>query len=106
VPDGVRQEAGERNVKKATMPMQPIYKDHNGTARFCGNALVVYLLDYVLEQDGIDLNYLAKVPASDEDRRQFAQLIGFTVYTYGNLPYARQHWTAAAADEAAEKIDD
>lgn len=59
-------------------PMQKIVD-----GRFVKNAIVEYLLD----NGGIDLNQLAVLPFDDEDREQFAQLIGYSVSGYGSLSY-------------------
>lgn len=65
-------------------PMQPIVLV-KGVARFKANALVRYLLD----NGGLDLNDLAKLPnIPDEDHAQLAQLIGYSVSGYGDLSYA------------------
>ncbi len=53
-------------------PHQPLFTDENGTTRFKANRIVRYLLD----AGGIDLNQIAILPFSDDDRRQFCQLIG------------------------------
>lgn len=64
--------------------MQPIDRDENGTPRFRANPIVRYLL----EQGGIDMNHLARVPSFDkEDRMHFAQLIGYSVSGFGDLSY-------------------
>lgn len=63
--------------------MQPVYLDEHDTARFRPNVLVQYLLD----NGAIDMNKLAHVRAPDDDRQQFAQLIGYSVGGYGDLPY-------------------
>lgn len=74
-------------------PRQPVYVDEHGTYRFRRNALVVYLLDH----GGIDMNALALLDFTDDDREQFAQLIGYSVSGFGELHYAtdvryRQAW--------------
>lgn len=56
-------------------PMQPIETDSNGTKRFRENKIVQYILD----NGGIDLNQLARVEFPREDRDQFTQLIGYSV---------------------------
>lgn len=55
-------------------PIQPLEKDSKGTVRFKANAIVQYLLD----NGGIDMNQLATLEFSREDREQFAQLIGYS----------------------------
>ena len=66
-------------------PMQPIIVDDAGTARFKSNPIVKLLLD---THTGIDMNVIACMEFSDEDRSQFAQLIGYSVSGYGDLSYA------------------
>lgn len=64
-------------------PIQPIAPDERGTLRFKGNAIVRHLLD----NGGIDMNKLAVLDFPQEDREQFAQLIGYSLSGYGDLPY-------------------
>ena len=71
-------------------PMQPIYLDKNGVARFKKNAIVRYMLD----KNIINLNDIALF--SKEDRMQFAQLIGYSVSGYGDLSYASKKSIAEA----------
>lgn len=73
-------------------PMQPIELDRHGVARFKQNKIVTYLLD----NGGIDLNHLAVQDFSDEDRMQFAQLIGYSVGGFGDLSYASNEVVAEA----------
>jgi hypothetical protein len=64
--------------------MQSVYKDASGILRFRANRIVQYILDH----SGIDMNKLSEVgPFDIEDREQFAQLIGYSVAGYGELPY-------------------
>lgn len=79
-------------------PMQPIITV-DGVARFKENAIVRYLLD----AGTIDLNQLAALPFSNEDRNQFAQLIGYSVGGFGDLPYADPK-IVKKADKKAEKL--
>lgn len=65
-------------------PIQPVEKDARGVARFKANAIVQYLLD----SGPFDMNHLAAVPFSREDREQFAQLIGYSLSGFGDLGYA------------------
>lgn len=67
-----------------TQPHQPIEIDANGTARFRANTVVRFLLDWA-SQRGMSLNDLALIPFPDDDRAQFAQLIGYSVYGWGDL---------------------
>ena len=64
-------------------PIQPLISDNQGTLRFQSNALVRYLLDH----GPFDMNDLAGVQCSNEDREQFAQLIGYSLHGFGGLPY-------------------
>ena len=51
-------------------PIQPLEKDEHGVVRFRANKVVQYLLD----NGGIDMNDLAVVDFPREDREQFAQI--------------------------------
>jgi hypothetical protein len=59
--------------------MQPTVTDAMGTLRFKENAIVCWLLD----AGPFDMNVIA----AREDRRQFAQLLGYSVSGYEELPY-------------------
>jgi hypothetical protein len=74
-------------------PMQPLIKDPEGVIRFRKNMIVRFLLD----NGPWDLNKLAQMPFSNEDRQQFAQLIGYSLSGYGELPYVD--------DEAYERAE-
>lgn len=65
-------------------PIQPLYTDEHGTTRFRENKIVQYLLD----NGGIDMNRLAVVDFPRDDREQFAQLIGYSLSGFGSLSYA------------------
>ena len=78
-------------------PIQPIAIDGSGVARFKKNEIVRFLLD----SGPFDLNALALMPFSDEDRSQFAQLIGYSVSGFGSLDYANQE-QVQRADEIVE----
>ena len=64
-------------------PLQPIGWDKNGVIRFKPNAIV----NYILDEGGIDLNHIAVRGFSDDDRTQFAQLIGYSVSGGAGLSY-------------------
>lgn len=66
-------------------PMQPIYEDANGTHRFKPNAIVQYLIENPLQE--VDMNQLACMDFDQDDRIQFAQLIGYSLYGFGELSY-------------------
>ena len=80
-------------------PMQPIALDEFGVARFKKNAIV----EYLLEAGPFDMNNLALMPFSNDDREQFAQLIGYSVCGFGELSYASQK-RVDKADKKAEKL--
>lgn len=65
-------------------PIQPLYTDEHGTTRFKANAIVRYILD----NGGVNMNRLAVIDFSREDREQFAQLIGYSLSGFGSLSYA------------------
>jgi hypothetical protein len=77
-------------------PIQPIVTDEHGTKRFKENAIVRYLLD----AGGIDMNALARMPFTGEDREQFAQLIGYSVSGFCDLSYASDDVVDAASKMA------
>ena len=79
----------------AKHPIQPLALDKNGTLRFKENAIVVYLLD----NGGLNMNDLAVVSFSQEDREQFAQLIGYSQCGFGDLSYVSD-----ATYETADKM--
>ena len=54
--------------------------------RFVSNKIVLHLLD-IAASHGCDMNTIATMDFSDDDRMQFAQLIGYSVGGYGELSY-------------------
>lgn len=83
---------------KLCHPTQPILMQQ-GVARFKKNAIVCFLLDH----GPFDMNKLAVMDFSDEDRVQFAQLIGYSVSGFGELSYV-PIGIARAADRAADQL--
>ena len=73
-------------------PMQPIVKDEHNVYRFKKNKIVSYLID----NGSIDMNAIAALPFEQNDREQFAQLIGYSVSGYGDLNYASEESVAVA----------
>jgi hypothetical protein len=67
-------------------PNQPKIIDRNGTERFKSNKIVEFLLD----QYNNNMNSLAMMNFTDDDRSQFAQLIGYSVCGYHDLPYSKK----------------
>ena len=76
-------------------PRQPERVDGQGIVRFKANAIVQHLLDH----GGIDMNQLAMLNFSDEDRCQFAQLVGYSVSGYDDLSYVHRYEDGAEDDE-------
>jgi hypothetical protein len=60
-----------------------MYLDDHHVLRFKENAIVRFLLD----AGKFDMNDLALMPFSREDREQFAQLIGYSHSGFGELSY-------------------
>ena len=74
------------------MPIQPIKQDENGVLRFVENSIVRRLLD-----DGqFEMNQIAAWDATNEEREQFAQLIGYSVSGFGDLSYVSDETYSAA----------
>jgi hypothetical protein len=90
-----------RGVTDDAHPMQPIVFAPDGVIRFKENRIVTHLLDFATPL-GCGMNQLAVLDFTDDERMQFAQLIGYSVSGYGDLRYASpesvQHadWIAAA----------
>lgn len=76
-------------------PIQPLITDQHGVIRFKANAIVQYLLD----NGGIDMNKLAIKGFSREDHEQFAQLIGYSHSGAHDLSYM-----SSEVLDAAEKM--
>ncbi len=76
-------------------PMQPVIKDARGVMRFHENAIVRALLDRDVERGRIysparsdgGLNWIAAQGFTQADQEQFAQLIGYAISGYHELPY-------------------
>jgi len=89
----------KKKVKEPKHPMQPIVVDDNGVYRFKSNAIVRWLLD----AGPFDMNILSVTPFSDNDRWQFAQLIGYSVSGIGDLGY-HDRKELEIADETVERM--
>lgn len=76
-------------------PMQTLEKDEHGVLRFRANAIVEHLLK-VGRKNGCGLNEIACMQFSIDDRRQFAQLIGYSLCGYGELGYVDDDTYAVA----------
>lgn len=73
-------------------PIQPICKDEYDTPRFKKNKIVRFLLD----AGPFDMNKLAMMDFSQEDRIQFAQLIGYSLDGFSELSYVNDEVYGAA----------
>jgi len=83
-------------------PIQPIECDKYGCYRFKANAIVRHLLDH----GGIDLNKIAMLDFTADDRTQFAQLIGYSVSGAGDLSYFSQSVIVAADATVAQMMSE
>lgn len=77
-------------------PMQPVVMARDGCIRFKPNRIV----EFVLANSRVDLNAIAVQDFTDDDRMQFAQLIGYSVSGYGDLPYVSDSSYNKAAKRA------
>lgn len=87
-----------RGPRAAAHPSQPLILE-DGVVRFKRNAIVRFLLDH----GGYDMNRLALLHFTDEDRAQFAQLIGYSVCGWGELSYV-PHTAALMADANSDAL--
>lgn len=87
----------KRRVKRQPLkhPIQPLYRDAKGVTRFHANKIVQFLLD----AGPFDMNKLAMMPFSANDREQFAQLIGYSLSGFGDLNYVSDETYEAAESE-------
>lgn len=81
-------------------PVQPVYLDDHGVARFRPNEIVRWLLD---NNGKIDLNTIAMQNFSRDEHEHFAQLIGYSVSGFGDLSYVSDH-VFDKAQAKAEKL--
>lgn len=80
-------------------PIQPLEKDFRGTIRFKSNAIVLHLLD----NGPFDMNSIScQKDFTQEDREQFAQLIGYSLSGFGELSYVRNETYETASQMAKE----
>lgn len=76
-------------------PVQPLVFDDKKTVRFKRNKIVEFLLD----AGPFDMNTLAAMEFSVEDREQFAQLIGYSLSGFGDLSYVSDETYERAASQ-------
>lgn len=102
-------------------PMQPVYTDEHGVPRFKDNAIIRFIVDNAAEcvhpgapridpdtgrpfhQGRLDLGKLAMMDFPQEDREQFAQLMGYSIGGYHELSYVSDE-SAAAASKLADEL--
>lgn len=94
-----------------TQPLQPLIIDEHSVLRFQRNAIVAYVIDWCSSKNGAvgykpvdprapapDLNELARMDFPQEDRVQLAQLIGYSLDGFAELPYVTDKDYARAFD--------
>jgi len=87
--DNVKESLKIGNKGKASHPMQPLEENEQGHLRFKENKIVKDLLDNSRET-GMNLNDISCMAYSQEDREQFAQLIGYSINGFDELGYVRE----------------
>jgi len=92
----------EKQPKQLTQPIQPLSLDEHGTLRFKKNAIV----EYILDEGGIDLNQIGMKDFTREDRVQFAQLIGYSMGGFADLGYVSDEDYEAAKSMHENKLDE
>lgn len=93
---------------KTRHPIQPLEKDDQDVLRFKENTLVRALLEHG-QKTGFGLNELASEFNADvyaDDRRQLAQLIGYSLSGYGDLSYVDDYTYGVAAAMAEAELDE
>lgn len=80
----------------APHPMQPVIRYPDGVMRFRSNAII----DWLRNTGRLNLSEVSLMCFPDADRMQLAQLLGYSVVEYGELPYASEE-SVALADAAA-----
>jgi len=100
--NALKKELGVK-IMKATHPIQPLVSDKVGTTRFKENAIVSYLIDIATQKGIADMNSLAIMNFSNEDREQFAQLIGYSLDGFGELSYVSDETYDLAAKQKVFK---
>jgi hypothetical protein len=87
----------DKAIEAERHPIQPLVTDAQGVLRFKQNAIIGYLFESGL----LNLNQIALMDFSQEDRQQVAQLLGYSLSGYGGLSYVDDE--AYEAAEAALK---
>ena len=84
-------------------PIQPLANDAQGVLRFKANAIVQHLLD---THPACDMNRLACMNFTDDDRQQFAQLIGYSLSGYSELQSYVDDEAYLTASHMADGLDE
>jgi hypothetical protein len=87
----------------STHPIQPLAPDTHGVMRFKANTIVQHLLD---THPSCDMNALARMDFSADDRQQFAQLIGYSLSGYSDLQSYVSDEAYSAAAHMADGLDE
>jgi len=74
-------------------PIQHLERDEQGVIRFKENKIVSFLL----EAGPFDMNQIRAMPFDQNDREQFAQLIGYSLDGFGELSYVSNETYEQAA---------
>ena len=86
-------------------PLQPIERDEHGTIRFKKNQIVSDLSD-AGSLRGFDMNYIVgRNKYSQTDLEQFAQLIGYSISGFHELPYVSDETALEASAVAKIAVD-
>jgi hypothetical protein len=67
-------------------PMQPVVIDSRNVVRFKENG-IVHAVYEMSKAHGFGLHEIAMHNFTEDDQKQFAQLLGYSVSGYGDLPY-------------------
>jgi hypothetical protein len=102
--------------------MQPVVKGDRGELHFRENAIIRYIVDHAADvvhpgapaidpdtgrpyhQGRLDLGKLMQMDFPQEDREQFAQLMGYSISGYHELSYVSDE-SCAQASELAHAVD-
>ena len=93
-------------MKEPTHPMQPLVKTDDGVIRFKENAIVSRLLAAGRAGEKMDLNEIARMDFSQEDRMQLNQLIGYSVSGFGDLSTTSTQVTQVCDAMAAKMVEE
>lgn len=87
----------ETDITKLRNPVQPLYKTDSGVVRFKPNAII----DYLFNSGALDLNKIAAMPFTQDDREQLAQLLGYSLSGFGTLSYVTDETYSLAAMQSS-----